>query len=134
MRCRMHEAAIAKGILDAVLAAAASSTVGERRITRVNVAAGALAGIVGESLDIFWSELCRGTAADGSLLSLKVLPAMLVCRTCGNRQEHRPGMTVKLECASCGGPNRLEGGRELYVESMEVEDADSGQKSRSGPQ
>lgn len=134
MRCRMHEAAIAKGILDAVLAAVASAAAGERRITRVNVAAGALAGIVGESLDVFWCELCRGTVADGAVLSLKVLPAMLVCRRCGDRREHRPGMTVELECAACGGPNRLEGGRELYVESMEVEDADSGQKSRSGPQ
>ncbi len=130
----MHEAAIAKGILDAVLSAAASGATGERRITRVNVAAGALAGIVGESLDIFWGELCHGTAAEGARLCLNILPAMIVCRTCGNRREHRPGMTVELNCASCGGPNRLEGGRELYVESMEVENVDSGQKSRSGPQ
>lgn len=130
----MHEAAIAKGILDAVLSAAPSGATGERRIVRVIVAAGALAGIVGESLDVFWAEICRGTAAEGSRLCLTVLPAILVCRSCGNRREHRPGMTVELECASCGGSNRLEGGRELYVESMEVEDADSGQKSRSGPQ
>jgi|GEM_PF-219023 len=129
----MHEAAIAKGILDAVLAAvAAGPSTGNGRITRVTVVAGALAGIVGESLDLFWSELCRKTAADGSILCLKILPAILLCRSCGNRKEHRPGMTVELECASCGGPNRLEGGRELYVESMEVEDADSGQKGRPG--
>ncbi|HNW33963.1 MAG TPA: hydrogenase maturation nickel metallochaperone HypA [Candidatus Ozemobacteraceae bacterium] len=131
----MHEATIAKGILDAVLADVAAGEAREgRRITRIHVVAGALAGIVGESLDLFWNELCRKTAADGSVLCLKILPAILACRSCGNRKEHRPGMTVELACASCGGPNRLEGGRELYVESMEVEDADSGQKSGSGSQ
>lgn len=131
----MHEAAIAKGILDAVLAGvAAGEASGERYVTRVTVVAGALSGIAAGSLELFWTELCRGTAADGASLHLKIVPAILVCRACGNRLEHRPGRTVELECAACGGPNRLEGGRELYVESMEVEDADPGQKSRSGPQ
>lgn len=131
----MHEAAIAKGILDAVLAASpAGATAENGRITRVTVVAGALAGIIGESLDLFWTELCRGTAADGATLCLKIHPAMLVCRSCGNKLEHRPGRTVELACAACGGANRLEGGRELYVESMEVENADTGQKGRPGSQ
>ncbi|HOY68845.1 MAG TPA: hydrogenase maturation nickel metallochaperone HypA [Candidatus Ozemobacteraceae bacterium] len=127
----MHEAAIARGILDAVLAAPA---VAGRRITRVNVVAGALAGIVGESLDLFWAELCRGTPAEGSEVRLSIAYAILSCRSCGVKSEHRPGRTVELACAVCGGPLRLEGGRELYVESMEVEDADPGQKSGPGAQ
>ena len=114
----MHEAAIAQAILDTALAAAGKDN---SRITRIVVVAGALAGIEQPSLEMYLTELARGTPAEGAALELKSTPARLVCRDCGQTAAFDSGRTVDVQCTKCGGPNRLEADDSCYLESIEVE-------------
>ena len=114
----MHEGAIAQAILETALTAAGKDNT---RITRIVVVAGALAGLEQPSLEMYLTELARGTPAEGAVLEVKSTPAQLVCRDCGYAMAFDSGRTVDVQCAKCGGPNRLEADDACYLESIEVE-------------
>jgi hydrogenase nickel incorporation protein HypA/HybF len=115
----MHEASIAKGILET--AAAALSQPGAR-ITQITVVAGVLAGVQTESLELYFAELSKGTVAQGAVLHVKHPPARLVCTECKNETLYANSGDLAVRCVRCGGNNRLEGGEELFIESMEIEE------------
>jgi hydrogenase nickel incorporation protein HypA/HybF len=115
----MHEASIAKGILET--AAAALPRPGAR-ITRITVVAGVLTGVQTESLELYFAELSKGTVAQGAALHVKRPPARLVCTECKNQTPYENDGDLAVRCARCGGNNRLEGGEELFIESMEIEE------------
>ncbi len=117
----MHEGTVAQGVLDTALGALPPG----QRITRVVVVCGTLVGIVAESLQLFFGELARGTAAEGAAIQIVVKPAVVSCRQCGAQTEHESGTPLDIQCKSCGGSLRLSGGRELYLEAMEVEETTS---------
>ncbi len=117
----MHEAAIAQAILDTALTAAGQDGGKKIKIIRIVIVAGALAGIEQPSLEMYLTELARGTPAEGTVLELKSTPARLVCRTCGHAMPFDSGRTVDVQCDQCGGPNRLEADDACYLESIEVE-------------
>lgn len=114
----MHEASIAKGILDTAVAALPAGG----RILRVRVVAGVMAGVEASSLELYWQELSQGTPAQGSALALRHCPARLVCIECGRAVDYHNDGDIAVQCSACGGNNRLEGGNELYIESMEIEE------------
>jgi len=115
----MHEASIAKGILET--AAAALSQPGAR-ITQITVVAGVLTGVQTESLELYFAELSKGTVAQGAALHVKHPPARLVCTECKNETLYENSGDLAVRCVRCGGNNRLEGGEELFIESMEIEE------------
>ncbi len=115
----MHEASIAKGILETAAAALAKP---EAKITQITVVAGVLTGIQNESLELYFAELSKGGVAQGAALHLKRPPARLVCAGCGNETPYRNDGDLAVRCLRCGGNNRLEGGDELFIESMEIEE------------
>ena len=115
----MHEASIAKGILET---AAAALSRPEAKITQITVVAGVLAGVQRESLELYFAELSQGTVAQGAALNLKHAPAKLVCTGCKSQTLYQNDGDLAVRCARCGGTNRLEGGNELYIESMEIEE------------
>lgn len=114
----MHESAIAASILNLVLHALPDQ---RRRITKITLVTGVLAGVEPSCLELYFSELAKNTAAEHAELILKPKDAELVCQTCGNREIFQAGGSVKIECERCGGLNRLQGGSEMYLESIEVE-------------
>ena len=116
----MHEAGVAKSILDAALRALPDQT---KRITKITVAAGAFAGIEEESLNAHFPEMANGTRAEGAALEIKRREAVLRCNQCGNEEMYSGAGRVNFECAVCGGMNILQGGdRQLYLDSIEVAD------------
>lgn len=114
----MHEASIAQGILDVALGALPDP---HPKITRIVLVAGVLAGVEKECLTAYFDELARGTAAEGASIEIKREPASLICRTCGAITEYNGAGPVEVTCARCGGPNGLQGGGALYVDSLEIE-------------
>ena len=116
----MHEASIAQGIFHGALHALPPG----KRIVRIKVVAGAQMAIVYDSLELYFRELSRGTPAEGAIIELNRLSPRLVCKICGFVEEHQRGTPISTTCTKCGGGNRLEAGREMYLESMEVEDED----------
>ncbi len=115
----MHESSIARGILDVAVEAMR----GRRgRIVTVRVAAGVLAGVQKESLEMYLSLLARGTVAEGAVLELRRQPVRIICRDCGRASDYDGGGEPQLRCSRCGAPARMEGGAEICVESIEVEE------------
>ena len=123
----MHEAAIAQGILDTAVRALPvglqpPSRGGRPCVRVVRVVAGVFSGCERESLAMYFAELSKGTPLDGASLEIVRQPARLVCRECGHDRPFHDDGDFATNCDRCGGPNRMEGGNELYVESMEVEE------------
>jgi hydrogenase nickel incorporation protein HypA/HybF len=115
----MHEASIAKGIIDTAVAALPRPG---NKILKITVAAGVMAGVERESLELYFTELSKGTPAQGAALEVKHLPAKLICRECNHQVDYDNTGDLAVRCEACGGANRLQGGDELYIESMEIED------------
>ena len=119
----MHELAITEGLLQ--VANDSARQAGARRVTHINVVIGDLSSVVDESVQFYADILSRGTPAAGARLCFRRVPAQLTCDAC----QYRGVVEAPLVpvCPRCGGCQlQVEGGRELYVESIEVDDADRG--------
>ena len=113
----MHELTVTKSILSIVLQKA--HEVKARKITKVDLRVGRLTGYVPECIQLQFDILSRNTAAAGADLSFNQPPAQLHCRKCSI---DFTSDSFDLICPNC---HNLEidilSGRELYVESIEVE-------------
>ena len=113
----MHELAITQSILSIVLQKA--QEVKARQITKDDLLVGRLTGYVPECIQLQFEILSRNTAAAGASLSFNQPPVKLHCRKCNNSFTSD---SFDLICPKC---HNLEtdilSGRELYVESIEVE-------------
>ncbi|MFN8498749.1 MAG: hydrogenase maturation nickel metallochaperone HypA [Anaerolineae bacterium] len=119
----MHELAVTQGILSVALEAAARA--GAQRIDAIDLVIGDLASIVDDSVQFYFDILARGSPAEGAALRFRRVPAEAHCFACG--AEFAVGATLLEACPRCGsGQLLVTGGREFYVESIEVDNEDSG--------
>jgi hydrogenase nickel incorporation protein HypA/HybF len=113
----MHELAIAQGVLDIVLAAAAENDA--TAVTRIKLQVGEMTEVEPEALTFCFAALADGTAAAGAELAVEVLPLVGRCRDCG--REFRVER-FRFLCPMCGSAGvEIISGRELRVEHLEVE-------------
>jgi len=119
----MHELPVTQGILSVSLEAAEKA--GARRITAIDLVIGAMSGIVDDSVQFYFDILSRNTPAEGAVLRFRREPATAVCWDCDQRFEVVPPLDGV--CPACGGARlQISGGREFYVESIEVDDESTG--------
>jgi hydrogenase nickel incorporation protein HypA/HybF len=110
----MHEFAIASGVID--IAAAHCNS---RRVTTVNLRIGALRQVVPATLATAFDVAARGTPCEGARLVQELVPTVLGCPACSHEwTPHEPD----FRCFACQDPAVVIAGRELEVESIEVED------------
>jgi hydrogenase nickel incorporation protein HypA/HybF len=112
----MHEMSITQSLLEIALAEAAKS--GAKRITAINLQIGALTGVVEESVAMYLEFLAKDTPAEGVRLVVTAMPVSARCPSCD--------FTFSVEdlvfvCPRCGGMAQVVTGRELFMESLEVE-------------
>jgi hydrogenase nickel incorporation protein HypA/HybF len=69
----MHEAGVARRMLEIVLGRADAAGAGARRVTVVELEAGDACGASQEALRFHWTEAARGTLAEGA--ELRILAA-----------------------------------------------------------
>ncbi len=116
----MHEFAIAEGLVK--IAQEELRKLGDPppKPLAVHIAAGALNQIVKESLDLAFETLTADTPLAGACLVLRLIPAGGVCAKCGweGSFPKPPFFCPKCESARV----TLTSGRELYLESLEIED------------
>jgi hydrogenase nickel incorporation protein HypA/HybF len=117
----MHEYSICRRIVSAVLDAMSGAEPPPRRLLRTRVVVGRLHQIVPAYLESAYESLTGGTPASGSTLDV-VQPAVRVrCAACGSAGEIEP---PRFRCGACDSSDvEVVGGRELYVEHLEVESA-----------
>ena len=114
--------AVTQGILEVALAAADAH--GASRVLAVDLVIGDFAGLVDDSVQFYFDILSRDTAAEGAVLRIRREPARAACLDCGHTFVTRA--PLPSACPACGGPRlRVRQERELYVESIEVDDEDS---------
>jgi hydrogenase nickel incorporation protein HypA/HybF len=114
----MHELAITQSILDIVLEYArreAAPSIGS-----INLVIGEMTGVAEEYVRLYLGLIGRGTEAENAQVHVRLVPITLRCRQCGER--FKAGRS-KWACPSCQSTDaEITGGRELFVESIEVED------------
>ncbi len=113
----MHEQSIVESIL--ALALEKAERANARKIIGINLVVGDYTGVVDEAVDFYFGFLSKDTIAAGARINYAHVPGQLRCRDCDvlfPLQKH------DYRCPKCQG-KRMEivGGRELYIESMEVE-------------
>jgi len=114
---RVHEFSIAQTIVKAVLAEL--KKVRPARLVRARVVAGGLHQLVPANLTFAYEVLTKDTPAAGSVLNIRNVPITAECRQCHWRGEIRGALFV---CGRCkAGDIEITGGRELYLDSIEVE-------------
>lgn len=114
----MHELSVTQSVLD--IAVDAAQGAGSPRITAIDLLVGELTGFVTDSIQFYFDLLSKGTAAEGAVLRVRREPVSATCTACGH--VFHPEIPVLPACPACSsGAVRLAGGRELRVESIEVE-------------
>lgn len=110
----MHEYGVALEIAEMAL-----SRAGGRKITKVNLRAGDLSGVLPESLFMYCELIFRDRGKEPPAVKIERVPTLFLC-ACGCR--YSPAEPFG-PCPSCGGGERtIIEGNQCVIESIEVED------------
>jgi hydrogenase nickel incorporation protein HypA/HybF len=115
----MHELSIAEALIEQV--GAELDRAGQAGpVKRLELAVGRLSGVHCDALRFGFQLLAQGTPLEGVELSIRQPPAASRCRACGTSEEINEIVVV---CPRCGSPEIvIEEGRELLLETIEIED------------
>ena len=114
---QMHELGVTENIVNIALAKAGETQT--NKIIRINLVVGELSGFAPDCIQFYFDFLSKDTIAQGAVLHLESVPAQLRCRNCS--ASFHPQDTL-WSCPKCQGQSvEIFKGRELYIESMEVE-------------
>lgn len=113
----MHEQSIVEALLSTVLEKANEQ--GAKKVIRVYLVVGELSGVLQDALDFYFGFLSKDTIAAGASLFFIQPPTQVRCRECGTVFSPE---NLNLSCPNCK-ERKVEilSGRELFIESMEVE-------------
>ncbi len=116
----MHELSIVASIVDAVTESLAAYP--GARVQSVRLRVGALSSVIEDSLQFCYGIATDGTALAGSALVVQIVPVVGHCDACAADVE-LPSLQ-SFRCPTCNGPiTDLQHGRELEIESIEIEEA-----------
>jgi hydrogenase nickel incorporation protein HypA/HybF len=117
----MHEYSLTRQIVKIVNRAAAEH--GARRVTQVRLVVGTDSGIQPDSVQLYFSQIARGTPAEDATISVRLVPVEMRCPVC-ERNFIRPRFSFACPvCGALGNPTDI--GAECYVEGVELETDDS---------
>jgi hydrogenase nickel incorporation protein HypA/HybF len=115
----MHEFSIAQSIMEIVLAEAQKANA--RRVIKVTLNIGELAGVLPESLSFCFELLAKSTIAENAVLTVNRIPVNALCSHCKINIQIRDNRYL---CPHCGqSAIELTSGRELQIAQLEIENA-----------
>ncbi len=117
----MHEASIAEALINTAEEEVRNS--GSRKgakIRNITIKVGPLSGVSVDALRFAFEMLKKGTRLEQAELRVEQTHATCICRDCGKKSIAKD---LLQGCPLCHGYDiRLEGGDELLIESIEVEE------------
>jgi hydrogenase nickel incorporation protein HypA/HybF len=91
-----------------------------KRVSVVNVKAGALSGVEKTALEFAFEQVAKNTIAEKAALLVEILPATMRCLECKGDFKLAGGL---FECPACSSREvELVSGQELFIDSIDVED------------
>lgn len=116
----MHELSIVASVVDSVTETLASYP--GAQVLEVRLKVGAMAAVVVDSLEFCWGIATEDTPLAQAKLVVRSIPVVIYCTSCG-RDVELDGVQ-SLRCPDCGEATMdVRQGRELEIESIEIEDA-----------
>jgi len=113
----LHEYALTKRIVNIINETAAAH--GAKKVNAAWLIIGENAGIILDSVQLYYDAIARGTPAGGARLHVRAVRAEMYCPACGKNFE-RPRFS--FACPDCGGQGKPAGtGGECYVERVELD-------------
>lgn len=112
----MHEYAITQSILE--IAMDEAQRIGASQVKSIRLKVGAMSQVVPSAVQYYLDLLTPGTVAEGVQLEAINVPVGATCTRCG---QFFLVEDYDLTCPRCGGTGKITQGRELSVESLEVE-------------
>lgn len=117
---------IIAGVLDAVRPSAEQA--GAERVIAISLRIGDMTEVVDEALEFAFEALTEGTICEGARLDVTKIHPRSVCFECGAEFDHD---RFHRSCTKCGSyETQLTRGRELEIESIEVDLPDEADTSR----
>jgi hydrogenase nickel insertion protein HypA len=115
----MHEFSVAQTIVDSVCIELKRISKPNLRLVTTHVVVGRLRAIIPDFLQSAYESIAQETPAKGSKLEVVFAPLNGTCLACGWTGELT---TAFFECPTCASrQGRLNGGRELYLQNLEIE-------------
>lgn len=112
----MHEYSITQQIVK--IAEENAKNHGAVRIERISLVVGELSGFIGESIQMYFDILAKGTLAEGAQLDISYVKPQLKCAKC-NSYFYRKRFSFKCpECGGMGVPTEI--GKEFYVKDIDI--------------
>ena len=111
----MHELAITRNIVAVIGEAAAG-----RRVRRVYLDIGRLAGVMPDAIAFCFDAVAQGTVLEGARLDIRQIDGRASCDDCGS-EFAAASIIARCACGSRG--VRLIAGEELNIKAMELEEA-----------
>ena len=89
------------------------------KITRIRLVVGERSGYIGESIQMYFDIISKGTLCEGASLEIDPIKPKLLCPACGGLFERLP---MRFDCPVCGADGEpTDIGREFFIDSIEVE-------------
>ena len=112
----MHEQSIVASLLSIAVVDAKKDKA--RRIISIKLVVGELTGVEKDAVSFYFGFMAKNTIAAGASLEFNYKKAQLRCRDC---DIIFPRDKLEFNCPECNKKAiEIVGGRELYIESMEV--------------
>ena len=113
----MHELSIAQALVERADALCREQKAG--CVTALSLCVGTLSGVDPEALQAAFPLAAEDSRSAGAELKIEVIEASVRCRACGAQSVPEAPF---IYCAACGSRDvEITHGRELYIQSMEVE-------------
>jgi len=113
----LHEMALMGGVFDIIKQYTADLP--DKKVTRVTLVVGEMTNAVPEALEAAFEVYAKGTAVEGAELVIRRIPLTACCTACGWQGKVEEHMFICPRCSGLG--LEIRSGRELYVESLEVD-------------
>lgn len=113
----MHEFPITQQIIKIAEENARSNNA--LKVTNIKLVVGEYSGFIGDSIQMYFDAISKGTLAEGAVLEMKYIKPKLRCEVCGTYFERKRYSFECPECKGQGVPTEI--GKEFYIEAIEIE-------------